>query len=107
MNTLIEIRVGSDSDLPRIEKAFAALEALQVPFEVRVLSAHRTPACSDHRRPVCRLNVNIACSSAASCSRMASSSTAVRHKTRPPGSVALRIPCAGFVFTSPSRMARL
>ncbi|MBI3856206.1 MAG: 5-(carboxyamino)imidazole ribonucleotide mutase [Planctomycetes bacterium] len=43
MTVLVEIRVGSDSDLPRIEKAFAALEALQVPFEVRVLSAHRTP----------------------------------------------------------------
>lgn len=43
MKNLVEIRVGSDSDLPRIEKAFAVLESLQVPFEVRVLSAHRTP----------------------------------------------------------------
>jgi 5-(carboxyamino)imidazole ribonucleotide mutase len=43
MTNLVEIRVGSDSDLPRIEKAFAVLEALEVPFEVRVLSAHRTP----------------------------------------------------------------
>lgn len=43
MTNLVEIRVGSDSDLPRIEKAFSILESLQVPFEVRVLSAHRTP----------------------------------------------------------------
>ena len=43
MSNLVEIRVGSDSDLPRIEKAFAVLEAVQIPFEVRVLSAHRTP----------------------------------------------------------------
>jgi 5-(carboxyamino)imidazole ribonucleotide mutase len=43
MTNLVEIRVGSDSDLPRIEKAFAVLESLQIPFEVRVLSAHRTP----------------------------------------------------------------
>ena len=43
MKNLVEIRVGSDSDLPRIEKAFGVLELLQVPFEVRVLSAHRTP----------------------------------------------------------------
>ena len=43
MKNLVEIRVGSDSDLPRIEKAFGVLESLQVPFEVRVLSAHRTP----------------------------------------------------------------
>lgn len=43
MTSSVEIRVGSDSDLPRIEPAFRTLEALQVPFEVRVLSAHRTP----------------------------------------------------------------
>ncbi len=43
MTNLVEIRVGSDSDLPRIEKAFAVLESLGIPFEVRVLSAHRTP----------------------------------------------------------------
>jgi 5-(carboxyamino)imidazole ribonucleotide mutase len=43
MSALIEVRVGSDSDLPKIERAFAALEALGVSFEARVLSAHRTP----------------------------------------------------------------
>jgi 5-(carboxyamino)imidazole ribonucleotide mutase len=39
----VEIRVGSDSDLPRIEAAFGVLESLGVPFEARILSAHRTP----------------------------------------------------------------
>jgi len=43
MTMPVEIRVGSDSDLPKIEKAFATLEALGVRFEPRVLSAHRTP----------------------------------------------------------------
>jgi 5-(carboxyamino)imidazole ribonucleotide mutase len=43
MSNLVEIRVGSDSDLPRIERAFAVLESVEIPFEVRVLSAHRTP----------------------------------------------------------------
>ena len=43
MSIQIEIRTGSDSDLPRIERAFATLEALEVPFAARVLSAHRTP----------------------------------------------------------------
>jgi phosphoribosylaminoimidazole carboxylase PurE protein len=43
MTVAVEIRVGSDSDLPRIERAFAVLEALQIPFAARVLSAHRTP----------------------------------------------------------------
>jgi 5-(carboxyamino)imidazole ribonucleotide mutase len=35
--------MGSDSDWPRIRGAAAALEEFGVPFEVRVMSAHRTP----------------------------------------------------------------
>ncbi len=35
--------MGSDSDLPVIEKATATLDALGVPYEVHVYSAHRTP----------------------------------------------------------------
>lgn len=40
----IGIVMGSDSDLPIVEKAFDVLNEYNVPFEVRVLSAHRTPA---------------------------------------------------------------
>lgn len=39
----IEIRVGSDSDLSRIKETFQLLEALSLDYEVRILSAHRTP----------------------------------------------------------------
>lgn len=39
----VGIVMGSDSDLPIVEKAFAVLREYGVPFEVRVLSAHRTP----------------------------------------------------------------
>ena len=39
----IEIRVGSDSDFPRIEKAFDCLETLGLDYTIRILSAHRTP----------------------------------------------------------------
>ncbi len=35
--------MGSDSDLPIVEKAIEQLAALQIPFEVHVYSAHRTP----------------------------------------------------------------
>lgn len=35
--------MGSDSDLPVVEKAIAVLEKFEVPFEVHVYSAHRTP----------------------------------------------------------------
>jgi len=35
--------MGSDSDLPVMEASFDVLDKLQLPFEARVLSAHRTP----------------------------------------------------------------
>jgi 5-(carboxyamino)imidazole ribonucleotide mutase len=39
----VAILMGSDSDLPAMEKCCTTLEVLGVPFEVNVLSAHRTP----------------------------------------------------------------
>lgn len=36
--------MGSDSDLPVVEKAFAVFREYGVPFEAHVMSAHRTPA---------------------------------------------------------------
>ena len=39
----VGIVMGSASDLPIVEKAIKVLEDYEVPFEVRVLSAHRCP----------------------------------------------------------------
>ncbi len=39
----VGIVMGSDSDLPVVEKAMNALDELGVPYEVHVYSAHRTP----------------------------------------------------------------
>jgi len=39
----IGIIMGSDSDLPVVKKATDTLKALEIPFEVHVYSAHRTP----------------------------------------------------------------
>ncbi len=39
--------LGSDSDLPHIQDGLAALRELDVPTEVRILSAHRTPDAVD------------------------------------------------------------
>lgn len=39
----IAVIMGSDSDLPTVEKAFAVFEAFGVPYETHVYSAHRTP----------------------------------------------------------------
>jgi 5-(carboxyamino)imidazole ribonucleotide mutase len=42
-NPLVGIAMGSESDLPIMEEATNVLEAFEVPYEIRVLSAHRTP----------------------------------------------------------------
>ncbi len=40
---LISIIMGSDSDLPTMQKAIAICEEFNVPHEVAIVSAHRTP----------------------------------------------------------------
>ncbi|MBE6808323.1 MAG: 5-(carboxyamino)imidazole ribonucleotide mutase [Ruminococcaceae bacterium] len=40
----VGIIMGSDSDLPVVEKAVNTLKSFGVPYEVHVFSAHRTPA---------------------------------------------------------------
>ena len=39
----VGIVMGSDSDLPIIQKATEMLKTLDIPFEVHIYSAHRTP----------------------------------------------------------------
>jgi 5-(carboxyamino)imidazole ribonucleotide mutase len=43
MTALVGIIMGSDSDLPVMERAAEMLERFQVPYELTVVSAHRTP----------------------------------------------------------------
>ena len=43
MSPSVGILVGSKSDLPVLEKCTARLEALDIDYELEVLSAHRTP----------------------------------------------------------------
>jgi 5-(carboxyamino)imidazole ribonucleotide mutase len=40
----VAVLMGSDSDLPVLEACFAVLKSLDIPFEARITSAHRTPA---------------------------------------------------------------
>jgi 5-(carboxyamino)imidazole ribonucleotide mutase len=40
---LVGIAMGSDSDWPKIKAVAAALDEFGVPYEVHVMSAHRTP----------------------------------------------------------------
>lgn len=39
----VGIIMGSDSDLPIVEKTIASLKSLDIPYEVHIYSAHRTP----------------------------------------------------------------
>ncbi len=39
----VAVIMGSDSDLPVVEKAINTLKELMLPYEVHVFSAHRTP----------------------------------------------------------------
>lgn len=41
---IVSIIMGSDSDLPVMEKSIQVLKEFTVPFEVRIISAHRNPA---------------------------------------------------------------
>lgn len=40
---VVSIIMGSDSDLPIMEQAATVLESLDVPYELTIVSAHRTP----------------------------------------------------------------
>lgn len=40
----VAVLMGSKSDLPVIEKTLKVLKSLEIPFEVKITSAHRTPA---------------------------------------------------------------
>ncbi|MEO6069537.1 MAG: 5-(carboxyamino)imidazole ribonucleotide mutase [Chitinophagaceae bacterium] len=43
MQPVVGIIMGSDSDLPIMKEAAAMLQQFEVPFELTVVSAHRTP----------------------------------------------------------------
>ncbi len=42
-NPLVGVIMGSDSDLPTMQGAIDILVEFEVPYEVRIVSAHRTP----------------------------------------------------------------
>jgi 5-(carboxyamino)imidazole ribonucleotide mutase len=43
----VAVIMGSDSDLPVVSKAMEQLEYFGIPFEARVISAHRTPRAAE------------------------------------------------------------
>lgn len=45
-NVFVAVLMGSDSDLPVMQNTLDVLDTLGVPWEVKVTSAHRTPAAT-------------------------------------------------------------
>jgi len=43
VSPLVAVVCGSDSDLPRLDSGLQILKDFDIPFEVRIISAHRTP----------------------------------------------------------------
>lgn len=43
----VAVVMGSDSDLPVVQAAIDRLKAFEIPVEVRIISAHRTPAAAE------------------------------------------------------------
>ncbi|CAG0940903.1 5-(carboxyamino)imidazole ribonucleotide mutase [Candidatus Brocadiaceae bacterium] len=58
LKSKVGVIMGSESDLPVMQDAIVILKDFQVPFEVKIISAHRTPelmadyASSAHRRGI-------------------------------------------------------
>ena len=43
MKPVVSVIMGSKNDLPIMEKAFEVLKIFDIPFESKIVSAHRTP----------------------------------------------------------------
>ncbi|MCM8784087.1 MAG: 5-(carboxyamino)imidazole ribonucleotide mutase [Candidatus Omnitrophica bacterium] len=43
IQALVSVVMGSDSDLHVLEEGFSILKDFKIPYEVRIISAHRTP----------------------------------------------------------------
>jgi len=44
LNCFVAVLMGSDSDLPLMQSTLETLKSLKIPYEVKITSAHRTPA---------------------------------------------------------------
>ena len=45
-NPFVAVLMGSDSDLPTLQATLEVLSKLEIPYEVKITSAHRTPAAT-------------------------------------------------------------
>ena len=89
----VGIIMGSDSDLPVIEKAVDILKTLEIPYEVHIYSAHRTPV--EARDFALNARENGFCVLIAAAGMAAHLAGAIAANTTLP---VIGIPCKGPVF---------
>lgn len=78
----VGIVMGSDSDWPIIKEAVETLEGFAVPFEVKVISAHRTPElASAYARGAARRGIKVIIAAAGGAAHLAG--TLAAHTTLP------------------------
>lgn len=69
---LVGILMGSESDLPVVEPATGVLNDFGIPFDIRVLSAHRTPeATSDYADSAARRGMKVMIAAAGGAAHLA------------------------------------
>ena len=89
----VGIIMGSDSDLPVIEKAVDILKTLEIPYEVHIYSAHRTPVeARDFALNARKNGFGVLIAAAGMAAHLAGAIAA--HTTLP----VIGIPCKGPVF---------
>lgn len=68
----VAIVMGSDSDLPVLEPCIQRLKRFHVPFEVRVMSAHRTPeAAADYAKHAAENGIGVIIAAAGKAAHLA------------------------------------
>lgn len=78
----VAIIMGSDSDFPVMEKAVATLKKFEVEFELRVMSAHRTPLqVSEYLSGLKQNNIKVVIAAAGKAAHLAGAIAA--HTTLP------------------------
>ncbi len=69
---LVGVVMGSDSDLPVVKQALDLLEEFQVPYEARILSAHRSPdAVADWARALAERGMRVVIAAAGGAAHLA------------------------------------
>ena len=72
MGRLVEIVMGSDSDLPVMEETKKVLKEFRIPCEFRIISAHRTPdVASEYARNLSRRGVKVVIAGAGAAAHLA------------------------------------